>query len=67
MIPLLTLGIPGDVVTSVMLGYLMIIGVQPGPLLFSQSPQIITDLFIGFLFAQFIMVALGYLSIRAPI
>jgi len=65
MIPLLTLGIPGDVVTSVMLGALMIIGVQPGPLLFSQSPQIITDLFIGFLFAQFIMVALGYLSIRA--
>ncbi|HOO02843.1 MAG TPA: tripartite tricarboxylate transporter permease [Rectinema sp.] len=65
MIPLLTLGIPGDVVTSVMLGALMIIGVQPGPLLFSQSPQIITDLFIGFLLAQFIMVALGYLSIRA--
>ncbi|MEN6600207.1 MAG: tripartite tricarboxylate transporter permease, partial [Rectinema sp.] len=44
MIPLLTLGIPGDVVTSVMLGALMIIGVQPGPLLFSQSPQIVTDL-----------------------
>ncbi len=65
MIPLLTLGIPGDVVTSVMLGALMIIGVQPGPLLFSQSPQIITDLFVGFMLAQFIMLALGYISIRA--
>jgi putative tricarboxylic transport membrane protein len=65
MIPLLTLGIPGDVVTSVMLGALMIIGVQPGPLLFSQSPQIVTDLFVGFMMAQFIMLALGYLSIRA--
>ncbi|HOM92679.1 MAG TPA: tripartite tricarboxylate transporter permease [Rectinema sp.] len=65
MIPLLTLGIPGDVVTSVMLGALMIIGVQPGPLLFSQSPQIITDLFVGFMMAQFIMLALGYISIRA--
>lgn len=65
MIPLLTLGIPGDVITSVMLGALMIIGVQPGPLLFSQSPQIITDLFVGFMMAQFIMLALGYISIRA--
>ncbi len=65
MIPLLTLGIPGDVVTSVMLGALMIIGVQPGPLLFSQSPQIVTDLFVGFMLAQFLMLALGYLSIRA--
>jgi len=65
MIPLITLGVPGDVVTSVMLGALMIIGVQPGPLLFSQSPQIISDLFVGFLFAQFLMLGLGYLSIRA--
>lgn len=65
MIPLLTLGIPGDVVTSVMLGALMIIGVQPGPLLFSQSPQIVTDLFVGFMLAQFLMLVMGYLSIRA--
>ncbi|HEY9054572.1 MAG TPA: tripartite tricarboxylate transporter permease, partial [Rectinemataceae bacterium] len=65
MIPLITLGIPGDVVTSVMLGALMIIGVQPGPLLFSQSPQIVRNLFMGFMVAQFLMLALGYLSIRA--
>jgi putative tricarboxylic transport membrane protein len=64
MIPLITLGIPGDVVTSVMLGALMIIGVQPGPLLFSQSPQIVNNLFMGFLAAQFLMLILGYLSIR---
>lgn len=65
MIPLITLGIPGDVVTSVMLGALMIIGVQPGPLLFSQSPQIVNNLFVGFLAAQFLMLVLGYFSIRA--
>jgi putative tricarboxylic transport membrane protein len=65
MIPLITLGIPGDVVTSVMLGALMIIGVQPGPLLFSQSPQIVNNLFMGFLAAQFLMLILGYFSIRA--
>jgi putative tricarboxylic transport membrane protein len=65
LIPLLTMGIPGDVVTSVMLGALMIIGVQPGPLLFSQSPQIVNALFMGFMLAQFLMLGMGYLSIRA--
>ncbi|MFR8276000.1 MAG: tripartite tricarboxylate transporter permease, partial [Desulfovibrio fairfieldensis] len=34
LIPLLTLGIPGDVVTAVILGALMIQGMTPGPLLF---------------------------------
>jgi len=65
MIPLITLGIPGDVVTSVMLGAFMIIGVQPGPLLFTQSPQIVNRLFVGFMLAQFLMLGMGYLSIRA--
>jgi len=65
MIPLITLGIPGDVVTAVMLGALMIIGVQPGPLLFSQSPRIVNALFMGFLLAQFLVLGMGYLSIKA--
>lgn len=65
MIPLITLGIPGDVVTAVMLGAMMIIGVQPGPLLFSQTPHIINSLFMGFLVAQFVMFALGLASIHA--
>ncbi len=59
MIPMLTLGIPGDVVTAVMLGALLIIGVRPGPLLFSQTPQIIHALFAGFMLAQFLILVLG--------
>jgi putative tricarboxylic transport membrane protein len=64
MIPLITLGIPGDVVTAVMLGALLLIGVQPGPLLFTQTPHIVNALFVGFLLAQFLMFGLGLLSIR---
>ncbi len=64
MVPLLTLGIPGDVVTAVMLGALLLIGVQPGPLLFSQTPHIVNALFIGFMAAQFLILGLGLLSIR---
>lgn len=64
MVPLITLGIPGDVVTAVMLGALLLIGVQPGPLLFSQTPHIVNALFAGFMAAQFLILGFGLLSIR---
>ena len=37
MIPLLALGVPGDVITGVMLGAFMIHGLTPGPLLFQNN------------------------------
>ncbi len=50
-IPMLTLGIPGDAVTAVMLGALTIHGLQPGPNLMKTSPDlfylIVSCLFIG--------------------
>jgi putative tricarboxylic transport membrane protein len=58
------LGIPGDVVTAVMLGALILIGIRPGPLLFTQRPDIIYSLFVGFLVAQFVMFGLGVASAR---
>ncbi len=64
LVPLITLGIPGDVVTAVMLGALLLIGVQPGPLLFSQTPHIVNNLFAGFMAAQVLIFGFGLLSIR---
>jgi putative tricarboxylic transport membrane protein len=64
MVPLLTLGIPGDVVTAVMLGALLLIGVRPGPLLFQQNRQIINALFVGFMLAQFLILGLGLASVK---
>jgi putative tricarboxylic transport membrane protein len=46
MIPLLTLGIPGDAVTAVLIGALMIHGLQPGPLLFANNPKFVSSIFI---------------------
>ena len=50
-IPLLTLGIPANAVMAILLGALMIHGLQPGPLLMKQSPDvfwgIITSMYIG--------------------
>jgi putative tricarboxylic transport membrane protein len=51
MIPLLTLGIPGSGTTAILMGALLMYNVQPGPLLFSDHPQVawglIASMFIG--------------------
>jgi len=39
-IPMLTLGIPGDAVTAVIIGALFIHGLKPGPLLISDTPDL---------------------------
>ena len=45
-IPLLTLGIPGDVITAIMLGAFMIHGLVPGPTLFTENGTFVTAFFI---------------------
>ncbi len=50
-IPLLTLGIPSNVVMAVLLGALMIYGMEPGPMLLKNHPQLfwgaVTSMYIG--------------------
>ncbi|MGH3307814.1 MAG: tripartite tricarboxylate transporter permease, partial [Nocardioides sp.] len=41
MIPLLTLGIPGSGTGAVLLGALVLYGLNPGPLLFTDNPEIV--------------------------
>jgi putative tricarboxylic transport membrane protein len=59
LVPLLTLGIPGDSVTAVMLGALMLTGIRPGPMLFIQHMDAVYTLFAGFMLMQFIILILG--------
>ena len=51
MVPLLTLGIPGSGTTAIMLGALMMYGLQPGPLLFQKNPDfvwgVIASMYVG--------------------
>ena len=50
-IPLLTLGIPANVVMAVLLGAMMVHGINPGPLLLKQHPDlfwgVITSMYVG--------------------
>ena len=64
LIPMLCLGIPGDVVTSVMLGALILIGVRPGPLLFVENTDIVYSIFAGMVVIQFLMLGFGLLAAR---
>lgn len=64
MIPLLTLGIPGDSVTAIMLGALMMQGITPGPLLFSTQTVDVYSIIISLFMANVFMCLLGYGAIR---
>jgi len=64
MIPMLTLGVPGDAVTAVLLGALTIHGLQPGPMLFRDHLDVIYPIFAGMILAQFILLIVGLSGAR---
>jgi putative tricarboxylic transport membrane protein len=64
LIPLLTLGVPGDTVTAVLLGALMIQGLTPGPMLMVEHYEIISLLLVILLIANVVMLAMGILGSR---
>ena len=64
MIPLLTLGIPGDAVTALLLGSLMVHGLTPGPLLFTNNGPFVYGVFASCIVANVMMLLAMYLGIR---
>ena len=64
-IPALSLGLPGDTVTAIVLGVFLMKGITPGPLLFEQNMSLVWSLFITFLIANTLLLPLyGYLTAR---
>ncbi|MBQ3111466.1 MAG: tripartite tricarboxylate transporter permease [Firmicutes bacterium] len=62
LIPMLTLGIPGESVTAVLMGGLIIQGLQPGPELFTRYAPMTYTFFAGFVLIQFFMLAIGLIG-----
>lgn len=54
-IPALSLGVPGSATTAVLLGALMLHGVQPGPLLIENEPVLVWGLLASFLIGNVIL------------
>ena len=55
LIPLITLGIPGDLVTAALIGGLMIHGLQPGPLLFTSDLDVVGAVMVSYFLANIVM------------
>jgi putative tricarboxylic transport membrane protein len=64
MIPLLSLGIPGDAVTAILLGALMVKGLQPGPMFFRTSIDIAYAIFAAMFVAAVLMLLLEFYGLR---
>jgi putative tricarboxylic transport membrane protein len=64
LVTIMAFGIPGDAVTAVMLGAMIIHGIQPGPLFISLQPRVAYGIFAAYLLAHPLMMVLQWLMTR---
>lgn len=64
MIPMLSLGVPGDAVTAILLGAFVIQGIQPGPMLYVEDLGTVYSVFSSMLVANIAMLIVGLIGIR---
>ena len=55
MVPLLSLGIPGSATTAVILGAFILHGLQPGPMLINDAPDLVYTIFISLLLVNLLI------------
>jgi putative tricarboxylic transport membrane protein len=63
-IPMLTLGIPGDAVTAIIIGALFIHGLKPGPMLMIETPHLFWMIVSCLSIASVALMVLGLLSVK---
>ncbi|WP_405404405.1 tripartite tricarboxylate transporter permease [Paracoccus sp. Ld10] len=61
MVPLLTLGIPGDNITAILLGAFVAQGLRPGPQLFEEQGVLVYAILFSMLIACVLLLVIGYL------
>lgn len=64
LIPLIALGLPGSVVEAILLGALIVHGLQPGPRLFQDSPDVVYTIMGACLLATIVMAVMMTFSAR---
>jgi len=64
-IPALVFGVPGDSITAIVLGAMLMYGLRPGPLIFQQSPGLVKGVFAIALISQLFLIPVGLLGIKA--
>ena len=64
-IPALVFGLPGDSITAIVLGAMLMYGLRPGPMIFTQSRDLVTQLFTVAVLVQILLIPIGWLGIKA--
>ncbi|MFK7763978.1 MAG: tripartite tricarboxylate transporter permease [Roseobacter sp.] len=62
--PALVFGIPGDTVTAIAIGVMMLKGITPSPRVFETDGTLVLAIFLAFALANLIMIPLGMIAIR---
>lgn len=63
-IPALVFGIPGDSITAIVIGVLYMKGLQPGPMLFTRTPEMLYAVYLTFILANLLLLPMGYMAIK---
>lgn len=63
-IPALSLGLPGDSITAIVLGAMLMYGLKPGPLIFTESKELVYQLFVVAVLVQILLIPAGWIGIK---
>ncbi|HEX6015884.1 MAG TPA: tripartite tricarboxylate transporter permease [Geminicoccaceae bacterium] len=63
-VPALVFGIPGDSITAIVIGVLYMKGMNPGPTVRLNQPELLYAVFITFFLANLLMIPLGWAAIK---
>ena len=64
-IPALILGIPGDSVTAIVIGVLLMKNITPGPEIFTKQTELVYSIYVIFILANIILIPIGFAAIKA--
>ncbi len=63
-IPALVFGIPGDSITAIVIGVLLMKNVSPGPEIFETQPVLVYSIYLVFILANLVLIPIGLLAIK---
>lgn len=64
-VPALVFGIPGDSVTAIVIGVLLMKNIKPGPEIFEKQAVLVYSIFLIFFLANLVLLPIGFLAIKA--
>jgi len=63
-IPALVFGIPGDSITAIVIGVLLMKNIRPGPEIFEKQTALIYSIYVVFILANLVLIPIGLLAIK---